>query len=109
MQDTAYNLHHISSDEQLLYEEYWSAGEEKDSKDEVTIWLPFVVNQMPFKTHVHDKGFLDHFAQLKHYINTKHLVCDIHSMFLGTYNEDCKFTCIDFFDFTKMVSTLHHV
>lgn len=37
MQDTAYNLHHISSDEQLLYEEYWSAGEEKDSEDEVTI------------------------------------------------------------------------
>jgi len=58
--------------------------------------IAFFVNQMPFKTHVHDKEFLDHFAQLKHYVNTKYLVCDIHSTFLGTYNKDCKFTCISF-------------
>lgn len=73
MKDTAYKCSHISSDEKLLYEGYWSAGEEDDFKNEVTIWIAFFANQMPFKTRVHDKGFLDHFAQLKHYINTKYL------------------------------------
>jgi len=68
--------------------------------------IAFFVNQMPFKTHVHDKEFLDHFAQLKHYVNTKYLVCDIHSTFLGTYNKDCKFTCIVLFDFTNGFNTV---